>query len=167
MLPRPPEGATDARGIASESTDRRFGRFLRGRQDDPDRAQSSPQPEQRGFRALFDSERVASFLAGVNVNVMAYGQTGSGKTHTMFGPPGIMASAARGAYGDGVCAEYGLFPRGLLAVFEAVEERRRAGETLVLTGSAIVRLPLSGGAPTTVVGSLAATGFWGDDGFIY
>lgn len=32
---------------------------------------------------------------------------------------------------------YGLFPRGLLAAFEAVDERKRAGESLVLSGSAV------------------------------
>ena len=91
-------------------------------------------------QALFDAfmpKRIDAFLAGVNVNVMAYGQTGSGKTHTMFGPAGVMARAASGEYGDGVYEGYGLFPRGLLAIFAAVDERRRAGETLVLTGSAV------------------------------
>ena len=74
--------------------------------------------------ALYDHfmpPRIRQFLDGVNVNVMAYGQTGSGKTHTMFGPPGIMARAASGQLGDGVCAEYGLFPRGVLEIFDAVE----------------------------------------------
>jgi hypothetical protein len=96
-----------------------------------------PEFDQQALYDAFMHKRVGSFLAGVNVNVMAYGQTGSGKTHTVFGPPGIMARAAQGAYGDGVCADYGLFPHSLLAIFEAVEERRRAGETLVLTGSAV------------------------------
>jgi hypothetical protein len=91
-------------------------------------------------QALFDAFmplRVQAFLDGVNVNVMAYGQTGSGKTHTMFGPPGVMAMAAAGEYGDSVCAAYGLFPRGLLAIFKACDEMRQAGKAAVLTASAV------------------------------
>ena len=40
--------------------------------------------------------RIEGFLEGLNCNIMAYGQTGTGKTHTMFGPPGYMARAAKG-----------------------------------------------------------------------
>ena len=40
--------------------------------------------------------RIEGFLSGLNCNIMAYGQTGTGKTHTMFGPPGYMARAAKG-----------------------------------------------------------------------
>ena len=93
-----------------------------------------------GQQALFDAfmpPRVEAFLGGVNVNVMAYGQTGSGKTHTMFGPPGLLARAAAGEYGSALCPDYGLFPRGLRAVFEACEEMRRAGGAVVLTASAV------------------------------
>ena len=97
----------------------------------------TPEMDQQALYDAFMPRRVEAFLAGVNVNVMAYGQTGSGKTHTMFGPPGIMGRAAAGEYGDSLCPGYGLFPRGLLAVFEACEEQRRAGATVVLTGSAV------------------------------
>jgi len=97
-------------------------------------------------QALYDAfmpARVDAFLQGVNVNIMAYGQTGSGKTHTMFGPPGIMGRAAAGEYGNELCPDYGLFPRGLLAIFEAVEQMHAAGEAVVLTASA-VELSLQG-----------------------
>lgn len=93
-----------------------------------------------GQQELFDAfmpPRVKAFLDGVNVNVMAYGQTGSGKTHTMFGPPGIMARAAAGEYGNSCCPDYGLFPRGLLAIFEACQDMRSAGSAVVLTASAV------------------------------
>ena len=93
-----------------------------------------------GQEVLFNAfmpPRVKAFLDGVNVNVMAYGQTGSGKTHTMFGPPGIMARAAAGEYGDSCCADYGLFPRGLLYIFQAYLDMRSAGGAAVLTASAV------------------------------
>ena len=57
---------------------------------------------------MFMPHRVAAFLQGINVNIMCYGQTGSGKTHTMFGPPGLMAKAATGAFGDSVSPDYGV-----------------------------------------------------------
>ncbi|KAK3234898.1 hypothetical protein CYMTET_54874 [Cymbomonas tetramitiformis] len=85
----------------------------------------------------FMPNRVEAFLQGINVNIMAYGQTGSGKTHTMFGPPGIMARAAAREFGDEVCPDYGMFPRGLIAIFEAVELMRQSGEAAVLTASAV------------------------------
>ncbi len=53
---------TDARGLASPRSEALLGRWLRGGADDPGRAVPAPQPRQRGFRALFDTERVASFL---------------------------------------------------------------------------------------------------------
>mmetsp|Transcript_47838 Transcript_47838/g.144696 ORF Transcript_47838/g.144696 Transcript_47838/m.144696 type:complete len:348 (-) Transcript_47838:2931-3974(-) len=64
----------------------------------------------------------------------------------MFGPPGIMARAASGDLGDGdsrrCCPDYGLFPRGLLSAFDAVESIRRekgadGGRDAVLTASAV------------------------------
>ena len=103
----------------------------------------APTMDQAELYDAFMPTRVQAFLDGINVNIMAYGQTGSGKTHTVFGPPGIMARAAGGAYGDGACAEYGLFPRALLQIFDACEKMRAAGSALVLTASA-VELSLAG-----------------------
>lgn len=97
----------------------------------------SPDMEQQALYDAFMPARIQAFLDGVNVNVIAYGQTGSGKTHTMFGPPGIMARAALGELGDGVCTDYGLFPRGLLAAMDAVATLRQAGIAAVLTASAV------------------------------
>ena len=97
----------------------------------------APDMDQAALYGHFMPPRVQAFLDGVNVNVMAYGQTGSGKTHTMFGPPGIMGRAAAGQYGDDMCAEYGLFPRGVLEIFDAVERMRAAGAQVVLTASAV------------------------------
>ena len=56
---------------------------------------------------------------------------------SVFGPPGIMARAAAGELGDSVCEDYGLFPRGLHAIFTEVEQMRRQGTAAVLTGSAV------------------------------
>ena len=97
----------------------------------------APDMDQAALYDHFMPPRIRQFLDGVNVNVMAYGQTGSGKTHTMFGPPGIMARAASGQLGDGVCAEYGLFPRGVLEIFDAVEALKASGVRAVLTASAV------------------------------
>ena len=97
----------------------------------------APDMDQAALYDHFMPPRIQQFLDGVNVNVMAYGQTGSGKTHTMFGPPGIMARAASGQLGDGVCAEYGLFPRGVLEIFDAVEALKASGVRAVLTASAV------------------------------
>ena len=96
---------------------------------------------QEQLYAAFMPQRVEAFLAGTNVNIMAYGQTGSGKTHTMFGPPGIMAAAASGSFGTAVEPSYGLFPRGLLDVYQRVQQARAdsgPGETtFALTASAV------------------------------
>lgn len=97
----------------------------------------APEMDNEALYQAFMPQRVQEFLKGINVNIMAYGQTGSGKTHTMFGPPGIMARAAAGEYGDSVCPDYGSFPRGLLGIFEAVERMRQGGEPAVLTASAV------------------------------
>ena len=48
-----------------------------------------------------------------------------------------MARAAAGEFGDSECEAYGLFPRGLLAIFDAVEEMRKGGAAVVLSGSAV------------------------------
>jgi hypothetical protein len=53
---------TDAKGIASPATARWVQPWALGRQEDPQRAQAAPPPRERGFRELFDVERVASFL---------------------------------------------------------------------------------------------------------
>jgi hypothetical protein len=53
---------TDARGIPSDRTARLVRRLALGSQADPRRAQPAPPEEQRGFRGLLDSERVASFM---------------------------------------------------------------------------------------------------------
>mmetsp|Transcript_17866 Transcript_17866/g.29785 ORF Transcript_17866/g.29785 Transcript_17866/m.29785 type:complete len:444 (+) Transcript_17866:145-1476(+) len=97
----------------------------------------TPEMDQQALYDAFMPKRVDDFLSGVNVNVMAYGQTGSGKTHTMFGTPGILARAANGCQGQEDVANFGLFPRGLLAVFAAVKARHKGAESLVLTGSAV------------------------------
>jgi kinesin family protein 4/21/27 len=59
----------------------------------------------------------------------------------MFGPPGIMDCAGRGEYGDGVCPEYGLFPRGMIEIFRQLQEHRHSAEgqgmAYVLTVSAV------------------------------
>jgi hypothetical protein len=55
------KGFSDARGIRSASLDAWVGPWVSGDQEDPRRAQPAPGGE-RGFRDLFDSERVASFL---------------------------------------------------------------------------------------------------------
>jgi len=53
---------TDSRGLTSPEMDARLRPWTLGEQSDPQRAQASPQPRQRGFRDLFDVERVASFM---------------------------------------------------------------------------------------------------------
>ena len=97
----------------------------------------SPDMDQQALYDAFMPARMQAFIDGVNVNVIAYGQTGSGKTHTMFGPPGIMARASAGELGDGVCTDYGLFSRGVLAAMDAVAALRQAGVAAVLTASAV------------------------------
>ena len=97
----------------------------------------APDMDQQGLYDAFMPLRMQAFMDGMNVNVMAYGQTGSGKTHTMFGPPGIMAHAATGALGDGICVDYGLFPRGVLGAIDEVARLRQGGVAVVLTASAV------------------------------
>ena len=79
--------------------------------------------------------RIEGFLDGFNVNVMAYGQTGSGKTHTMFGPPGILRKAALGQFGVDITPDYGLFPRGMITIFNMLNNLNKglikAGRTKV------------------------------------
>ena len=54
-------GMTDVRGFRSERLDAVVRPFVLGTSDDPQRAQPVPW-EERGFRGLFNKERVASFL---------------------------------------------------------------------------------------------------------
>lgn len=122
--------------------------------------------------ALYDAfmpRRVAAFLGGTNVNIMAYGQTGSGKTHTVFGPPGIMARAAQGAYGHDVFPDYGLFPRALIEIFRKVQDMRSASPdtSYVLTASA-AELSMNGNEDLLLKGKAdrAKAGIWGVTGVV-
>ena len=54
-------GTTDVRGFESQTLDELVRPYLLGTSDDPQRAQPVPW-EERGFRGLFNKERVASFL---------------------------------------------------------------------------------------------------------
>ena len=100
-----------------------------------------PEQDQQSLFDEFMPARIDGFLDGHNVNVMAYGQTGSGKTHTVFGPPGIMAKAGAGQLGHGICADYGIFPRGLWTIYERVQTLNAAsadsGTSYVLTASCV------------------------------
>jgi len=82
---------------------------------------------------------IDGFFDGYNVNLIAYGQTGSGKTHTMFGPPGSMERAAKGAYGLKVHEDYGLFPRSLLNIFDRLNELNKVdtSNSYVITCAAV------------------------------
>ena len=100
-------------------------------------------PPQADNDALFADcmpAMIDGFFDGYNVNLLAYGQTGSGKTHTMFGPPGILAEAAGGPFAAGIWPHYGLFPRGMIAIFERVRELRKANagvKNYALCGAAV------------------------------
>ena len=106
---RPMQFSTDPPAVLAGAHEFRYPRHVIG-----------PERDQQSLFDEFMPARIDGFLDGVNVNVMAYGQTGSGKTHTVFGPPGIMAKAGAGELGHGVCADYGIFPRGLWAIYERV-----------------------------------------------
>ena len=70
---------------------------------------------------------------------MAYGQTGSGKTHTIFGPPNILDKAGKGLFGTDIIEEYGLFPRGMITIFNILKENRLKypKEKMILTAAAV------------------------------
>ena len=106
---RPMQFSTDPPAVLAGAHEFRYPRHVIG-----------PERDQQSLFDEFMPARIDGFLDGNNVNVMAYGQTGSGKTHTVFGPPGIMAKAGAGELGLGVCADYGIFPRGLWAIYERV-----------------------------------------------
>lgn len=53
---------TDAHGLVSPRIDGWLRPYVFGTQQDPQRAQPAPPPAERGFRELFDVERVSSFL---------------------------------------------------------------------------------------------------------
>ena len=61
----------------------------------------------------------------------------------MFGPPGTMAEAGAGKFGDAVHPSYGLFPRGLLDIVKAVAELNHGDKRAVLTAS-VVELGVAG-----------------------
>ena len=98
-----------------------------------------PEVEQEALFNEFMPSRIQGFFDGFNVNVIAYGQTGSGKTHTMFGTPGILRDAALGKFGHEVTPNYGLFPRGMIAIFKMLKSVRaeNPGKSYVLTCSAV------------------------------
>ena len=107
----------------------------------------APEHTQHDLYEKFVPQRIEQFLAGYPVNVCCYGQTGSGKTHTMFGPPGLMARAAANEFGDSVCPDYGLFPRGLLNIVSGLREKKRSSDGTLqyyLTASAVELSMISG-----------------------
>ncbi len=53
---------SDARGLATPSLEKRLMPLALGEQQDPQRAQPAPPAAERGFKELFDVERVASFM---------------------------------------------------------------------------------------------------------
>ena len=113
---RPMQFSTDPPAVLAGAHEFRYPRHVIG-----------PERDQQSLFDEFMPARIDGFLDGNNVNVMAYGQTGSGKTHTVFGPPGIMAKAGAGELGLGVCADYGIFPRGLWAIYERVTAMNGGG----------------------------------------
>ena len=98
-----------------------------------------PDTNQKSLFNEFMPNCIDGFLNGYNVNIIAYGQTGSGKTYTMFGPPGCMKKAAIGEYGRDVHEDYGLFPRGLIDIFNRLAELKISDpcNSYVLTCSAV------------------------------
>lgn len=105
----------------------------------------SPDSSQEDLYNEYMPKRIEGFLQGFNCNIMAYGQTGTGKTHTMFGPPGFMSRAGDGEFGIEVIPEYGLFPRGMIQLYNRLQEYRASGSGIdyVMTVSA-VELALEG-----------------------
>eukprot|EP00943_MAST-04B_sp_MAST-4B-sp1_P008781 g8781.t1 len=57
----------------------------------------------------------------------------------MFGPPGILKKASLGKFGTGIAPDYGLFPRGIITIFDMLNKVRslNPGKTYVLTCSAV------------------------------
>ena len=92
----------------------------------------------------FVPQRIDSFFNGINVNLLAYGQTGSGKTHTMFGAPGILEQAGKGGFGVASPAEYGIFPRAALAIFQRFQRMQATQH--------------GGGSPAAASSALSAPG---------
>jgi hypothetical protein len=64
---------------------------------------------------------VADFINGSNATCFAYGQTGSGKTYTMFGPHDPHKPCMSF---DQFSNEWGIVPRAIHEVFEAIEFRK-------------------------------------------
>lgn len=64
---------------------------------------------------------VADFINGSNATCFAYGQTGSGKTYTMFGPHDPHKPCMSF---DQFSNEWGIVPRAVHEVFEAIEFRK-------------------------------------------
>ena len=60
---------------------------------------------------------VEDVLRGYNGTIFAYGQTGSGKTYTMFGPSKSKLDPLSG-----------IIPRSTYRIFDALEEKTKAGE---------------------------------------
>jgi len=98
-----------------------------------------PDSSQESLYNTYMPMRIDGFLQGLNCNIMAYGQTGTGKTHTMFGPPGLMARAAAGEFGVEVISEYGLFPRGVIELYNRLQQLQSSGTGVdyVMTVSAV------------------------------
>jgi hypothetical protein len=63
----------------------------------------------------------------------------------MFGPPGLLARAATGEFGDSVCPDYGLCPRGLLNIFSQLPALQQQGLRYTLTASAVELTVSDGG----------------------
>lgn len=65
-----------------------------------------------------------ALLGGFNGTIFAYGQSGSGKTFSMLGPDSVVDAIKEGGSGsipEDVQEMYGLIPRAIVDIFEAIE----------------------------------------------
>ncbi|KAJ0404184.1 hypothetical protein P43SY_002027 [Pythium insidiosum] len=77
------------------------------------------------FRSVEDC--IDGLLAGFDCSVFAYGQTGTGKTHTMSGLPHHddgREDFSDGADGFDMRPEFGIVPRGIAKLFDAIDAAR-------------------------------------------
>ena len=74
---------------------------------------------------------VKALLEGFNGTIFAYGQSGSGKTFTMLGPDSVVEAIKEGG-ADGIPEDvqemYGLIPRAIGEIFEAINKVNEAGQ---------------------------------------
>jgi hypothetical protein len=84
-------------------------------------------------------QTITDFVLGFNGTIFAYGQSGSGKTFSMLGPEDVIDAVKKDSRNipESVQQLYGITPRAVVQIFEAINGYVTKGNSVSLTCSYI------------------------------